>query len=338
MNGKKISVKDIAEMCNVSVATVSRVINQNGRFSQETEEKVKKVIEKYNFKPNQLAKGLRENKTKAVGIMVPDIGNEYFAKIILSLQTFLFSKGYSLVIYNTNESAEIEKQCVSYLVAQNVSGIIIVNSKTSVFKQLNKDIPTIYIDEYDRYTDVGNVAWLSSDHFQGGYLAAQELIDCKCRDLVVITALKESTVTKIRTNGFVAACEERGISLQKERIFSPSKVDFNEGKTIVKRIIGSGMHFDGIFCQTDWLAAGALEALLDKGIQVPDQVSLVGFDGISISQFGRMPITTIVQDTALIGKKAAKLVLRMIEEQKKTKKQHILVPINLVRRKTTRKK
>ena len=125
MAGTRITVKDIAQMAGVSVATVSRVINQNGRFSAETERRVRKIIEEYDYQPNQLAKGLRQRHNSAVGIIVPNIANEFFSSMILAMQTKLFESGYASMIYNTNASLDLERQCQALLASQGVSGVIV---------------------------------------------------------------------------------------------------------------------------------------------------------------------------------------------------------------------
>ena len=109
MSTKKITLEEIAHMAGVSIATVSRVINQNGRFSKETEKRVNDIIAKYNYRPNQMARGLRKNRGKVVGIIVPDVTNEFFAKMALEMQNRLLSEDYMAIICNTNESGEIER-------------------------------------------------------------------------------------------------------------------------------------------------------------------------------------------------------------------------------------
>ena len=132
MGQGNVTVKDIARMAGVSVATVSRVINQNGRFSPETEKRVREVIERCNYQPNQLAKGLRQHRTASVGVIVPNIANEFFSSMILSMQTELFKHDFATVIYNTNASLDLERQCQSLLAAQSVAGVIAVNSLDDV--------------------------------------------------------------------------------------------------------------------------------------------------------------------------------------------------------------
>ena len=139
---EKLSVKEIAEMAGTSVATVSRVINQNGRFSKATEKRVLEIIEQYNYQPNQLARSLRVQHSQVIGIMVPDITNEFFANIIRAVQEHLLLQNYMTIICNTNESGIEAKKQLQMLLAQKVSGVIYINNgENDVLESMN--LPTV---------------------------------------------------------------------------------------------------------------------------------------------------------------------------------------------------
>ena len=141
---KAKSIKEIAKLAGVSTATVSRVINQNGRFSRETEERVRRVIRENDYIPNMSAKGLRTSRTRVVGIIVPDITNPHFANLVLHLEMDLFRRGYSCLICNTNESEELESKHIQSLTAQNVSGIVLISGMRN-YEELG-DLPVVYVD------------------------------------------------------------------------------------------------------------------------------------------------------------------------------------------------
>lgn len=336
MANQQVTVKDIAELAGVSVATVSRVINQNGRFSAETEQRVRQVIEKYDYQPNQLAKGLRQRRVDAIGVIVPRIANEFFSSMILAMQERFFAEGYSMTIYNTNNSVDVERQCHAHLAAQNVSGVISVNSREDVRAALRRKVPTVYVDRFVGSDHLGeNVACISSDNVRSGHLAADELWASGSRRPITITASEESPVTVMRTKGFADGLLERGYQLPQEAIVAPEATSYENGREAMERIIASGTEFDGIFCQTDWLAMGVLEVLREHHIAVPDEVSVVGHDDILISRFGRPPLTTIHQDSTQIGERAADLMLGMMEGRA-PEQQMVTVPVGLVRRESTR--
>ena len=332
---EEMSVKKIAELAGVSVATVSRVINQNGRFSKETEERVRKIIEDNHYIPNHFAKGLRTNQSNTIGIIVPDITNEYFSKLILVIQMALFEAGYQTVICNTNESKEIEEKCLYQLKSQNVNGIIYMNGSKSVEKDIIQEISTIYIDRSPSEQKRSNVAYVSSDNFQGGELAALELIEKGCRNMAVIMERQGTYVAGERLRGFVTACRKHSISLEPDLILTPKDMSYEEGYRVVKELLQKGVQIDGIFCETDWLGSGALSALKDSHIQVPDEVKLIGFDNISISYLCRQPFTTIAQDVTAIGKYVADQIQTMIAEGTRVRTSRVSFPVELIKRETT---
>lgn len=330
-----VNLKDIAEICGVSVATVSRVINQNGRYSKKTGEKVRKVIEEYEYQPNQIAKGLRTSKVDAIGVIVPDITNEFFSAVVLALQKRLFRAGYSCMIFNTDESAQIERCCVANLKSLGISGIVSFNSRLNLRKMINESIPIVYVDRKpEQAFDSENAAFISSDHEDGAYQAGHELAACGCRRVACITALSGATVTRMRSDGFIRACKDYHMELPPELVFVPKEVSLQSGYDIMDRALKDGLRFDGVFCQTDWLAIGALSAILDHGIDVPGEIQLIGFDDITSARIARRPLTTVHQPSAEIGLHSAELILAMVNGRK-VGKDEVKFPVELVRRGTT---
>ncbi|MDO4345032.1 MAG: LacI family DNA-binding transcriptional regulator [Eubacteriales bacterium] len=331
---EEMSVKKIAEMAGVSVATVSRVINQNGRFSKETEERVRKIIEETHYIPNHFAKGLRTNRSNTIGIIVPDITNEYFSKLIRVIQMTLFKDGYQTVICNTNENRIIEEKCLYQLKSQSVNGIIYINGSCEAEKDIIQDICTIYIDRSPSERKRINTAYVSSDNYRGGRLAAKELIGRGCSNMAVIMERKGTYVAMERLRGFVTECREHHISLDPDLILTPREMSYEEGYRVLKEILQKGKQLDGVFCETDCLASGALSAIKDSGIAVPDRVKLIGFDNVSISYLCRQPFTTIAQDVTAIGEYVAMQVMNMVTNGfAKTK--DMSFPVRLIKRETT---
>ena len=175
MSKKSISIKDIAKLAGVSIATVSRVINRNGKVAPETEKKILQVMEENHYVPNLLAKGFRTQKFTTIGIIVPDISIEFFSKIAKKVQTIFFEKGYATIICNTNEDYKMERQCINMLQAQHVGGIIHIVSVTTE-KEKKTSIPTVYIDREPAYGNTKkDMVLIESDNVSGGYQATNEI-------------------------------------------------------------------------------------------------------------------------------------------------------------------
>ena len=142
--GNSISIKEIARLAGTSVATVSRVINRNGRFSEETEARVRKIIEEYHYQPNLVAKGLRENQMKMVGVVVTDVSSDFFSGIVREIESELFRSGYITILCNTSEREDVEKRIVESLGTLRISGVIYVGGKRS--RYVFRDMPVVYVD------------------------------------------------------------------------------------------------------------------------------------------------------------------------------------------------
>nr|WP_306792707.1 substrate-binding domain-containing protein [Collinsella urealyticum] len=279
---------------------------------------------------------MRKKRSNVVGVVVPNISNEYFSSMILAMQQVFFENDYSITIFNTNNSVEMERACHAQLSALSVAGVISANSREDVRDALKRVVPTIYVDRFVDTGVGGKVACISSDNHRGGMLAAQELWESGSRNPVVITASAESPVTQARTDGFLAGLRSLGLELDPDRIISPVKSSIDAGKEIVSSLIANGVEFDGLFCETDRLAVGALETLSARYMLVPDEVAVVGYDDITLARFARPPLTTVHQDSHKIGERAALLMLEMVRGAE-PKEAHITLPVGLVRRETTRR-
>ena len=290
MTDSRVTVREVARAAGVSVATVSRVINHNGRFSAQTEARVREAIERLHYQPNQLARGLRQ----------------FFSRMIVTLQAGLFAAGLSIVIYNTNHDPDMERQCHASLAAQRVSGIVSANSLEDVRAAVRRDVPTLYIDREVPEGGLGpNVSSVMSDNVASGRLAARELARSGCARPMVLTATAGFPVTEVRTRSFAQELARLGVPLDKKRVIHPPATDFPSGHDAVAAALDAGLDFDGVFAQTDRLAMGALEALHERGVRVPEDVAVVGHDDILLARFGRPPLTTIAQDPERIGSLAA---------------------------------
>lgn len=335
MNPKRnLSMKEIAELSNVSVATVSRVINQNGRFSKETEERVRAVIKEYGYKTNMVAKSLRMSQSKSIGIIVPNIKNEFFATIALEIENYFFSAGYSVFICNTNGEEEKEQEYLKSLDSKGVDGLIyIAGGEDLSLRSLQRDIPIVCIDRKSELDT--NIAIVESDNYNGGFLATEKLIEEGCRHILMLKSSRHISTIRLRHKGYIAALKKHNIPIQEELMIDLDHTTFEESKETVNRLIQEGVKFDGIFAVNDWIALGALFSLKENKIKVPESVKLIGFDNISISKYSNPGITTINQDKEGLGEKAAKALLNFINKKETKEKLNIVIPVSLVERETT---
>jgi len=332
----QLSARDIARLSGVSVATVSRVINQNGRFSRETERRVKEIIAKYDYQPNHHARSLRTRKVQTVGVLVPDITNEYFALMALELQKELMCLDYITLICNTDETPAYEENHLNSLHAQRVGGIIYI-ACDSIVKQKNAPaIPTVYIDRKPMFNhhENANYVCIESDNERGGYLAAQELINKGCQKPAIVRDIRYISTAEGRFKGFQQALLESGVPFNEQQIISVDNVSIEEGYLATGHLMGKLPETDGIFLTSDLLAIGAIRYANEQGIKIPQELRIVGFDDINMSKITYPKLTTVHQDVKTISGLAVSMLMKMINGEE-PESYYQQVPVQLIIRETT---
>ncbi len=337
MDKKNISIKEIAKLANVSVATVSRVINNNGRFSEETRKKVQKIIDDYGYTTNMAAKSLRMSKSKTIGIIVPNISNEWFSKLVLEIEKYFFQKNYSVFICNTSQNEDKEIAYFKSLDSKLVDGIMCISGREEIpVNVMTRNIPIVCIDRKPK--NHSNVYYVESNHYSGGYLATEELIKRGCRRIVIITRNKSLSVNNQRLEGYKQALRDYGLHEYPElQIFLDDKLSNNlAAREAVNKLIRSNIPFDGIFATNDWRAYGALVGVLENNLKVPEDVKIIGFDDIPISSSCKPELSTIKQDVKGLSQKASSLLLSLMNDQEvDTQERRLILPVQLIQREST---
>ncbi len=331
MKENKLSIKDVARLAGVSVATVSRVINQNGRFSKETERKVLDIIEQYNYRPNELARGLRVHKAQVIGVIVPDITNEFFAHIVKKIENELIKKGYMAMICDTNDEVELEGEYIEMLKALQIGGIIYVSGDQKINPIEN--IPAVYIDRQPNFADSQHfAAFIGSDNRQGGYIATKRLLEAGKKKIAIVLQNKAIATQEYRLNGYIQALKEAGQAYDESLVRRVDFVNEEQGYQATHYICEEIQDVDGIFYSSDRLAIGGLKYFYDRKISVPEQIAVIGFDDIPQCTQVVPNLTTVHQHYMEFGELAADTIIRMIHSDTGYSK-HIL-PVELVERET----
>lgn len=327
--GKKITIKKIAEIAGVSGATVSKVLNNNGRYSDETKRKVLAIVEEYDYRPNAIAKSLRTNKSKTIGVIVPDITNEFFAQLVLAIENYCDPRGYSVFICNSAEKEEKELQYFKDLEIRGVDGIIYLSGSDQLLQE-KTNLPIVCID---RKPKLNHLTIVTSDNYNGGYLAGTELLTKGCTNILFIRDYRTGFSTEERSRGYAQALIDNGKSLCEKNTLKV-EVGIDQAKQAIETIIANGQFtYDGIFATTDWLAFGAFLALEENGINVPNDVKIIGYDNISIAKY--TSLSSIHQNTGLMGQRAADKLIKLIESGNLNEKGIITIPVELVVRQST---
>lgn len=336
---KNISIKDVARVSGVSVTTVSRIINNTGRFSKTTQQKVFAVIDKLGYEKNKLAVSLRSNQSHTVGVLVPDITNNFYAAIVKKCEQLLFTAGYSSIICNTERSVTREEAYLQTLMEQRVDGLIIISSTTLNDNQtkLTHSIPTVYIDRDPHWK---NELIISSAHYQGGRLATNFLIEKKLNPFLVMTKTKSSSTLE-RVRAFKDVLTENNIPNIEKRILilnltSDKLLNQNSKlKQFMQHIHQTSRRPVGIFGINDNVAYMIIRAARTLKIKIPKQLSVIGFDGTSLSEISSPRITTVKQNTGLIAKSACKSLISLMSKSTEQKTGLIQLPVKLIVKEST---
>lgn len=334
---KTISIKEIAKLSNVSIATVSRVINNNGRFSETTRKKVQQIIDQYGYTANIAAKSLRTSKSKTIGLIVPNIDNEWFSHLVLEIEKYFFDKNYSVFICNTSQDEQKEIAYFKSLDSKLVDGIICISGIEEIPTDvIVRDIPIVCIDRKPK--DHTDAYYVESNHYSGGYLATEELIKKGCKRIALVSRNKTLSVNRQRLEGYRQALKDYGLTEYKELqlLLDPSEPNYEGSKKAINTLIKKNIPFDGVFATNDWRAYGVMIGLTENNIRIPEDVKVIGFDDIYISHSCHPSLSTIRQDIFGLAKQASSLLMDLMNEKEiHVDQTHFILPVEVVRRDST---
>lgn len=321
------TIKDVAKLAGVSVATVSRVINDSGYVHQETLKKVEGAIKLLNYKPNTVARSLFKKSSRVIGLVVPDIINPFFPEIARAVEDVAYKAGYTVVLCNSDENSEKEKQYVDVLLRSNVDGFIVAASTQNSTSYLNLTVPIVAIDRKCGE----DIPVVYSDNFEGSKKAAELLIEKGCKYLAHIRGPRNTSSANERYEGFLAAVANKNIWYT----VVESKFNKQESEKTAIALLKEHPQIDGIAAGNDIIASAVVKAALQKGINIPNDLQVVGFDGIQLSEMMYPSITTVAQPIYTMGEKATKLLIKKVEGKQLTEKDYCL-PVQLIERETTK--
>lgn len=332
------TIVDIAEELQLSVSTVSRALNDHPNISVKTKERVKKMARKLGYRPNAMAAGLRNNKSKTIGLIVPRISMFFPAAITTVMQNKLQEFGYNLIICQSNDSLEQEIALVNTLYSARVDGLAVSAtlyttdfSHFDVFKQQN--IPLVF---FDRVPKDYNVKVIKGDDFHGGYLATEHLISRGCKDIVHISGPLTCNLYKERLAGYKDALQEHKLPFKKQRVFFHELTRDNALQT-AKKIFDKKPYPDGIFATNDTTAITLLEYCRNNGIQVPQQCRIIGYSNDPRTEIITPAITSVDQHPVTMGERIVAALMDLIQAKHPSTYKHSqeIVPIDLVERDST---
>ena len=320
------TIKDVAKKANVSVATVSRVINNTGYVNHETRKIVQDVIEELNYVPNELARSLFRKKSNIIGLIVPHISTYFFAELIESLEDAITKKGYKLMIFNSKDDIELEKKYINVFSQYNIDGIILVANSKCIKSYMNLKIPMLTIDHIiDK-----SIPSITSDNVQGGELAARKLVSTGAKTIIPLRGRIVLITVVDRSRGFYQVMDEHNIDV---RSFD---LDFRTPDLKdIEMFIRKHPDVDGVFCSSDIIAIYVISVLKELGYEIPKDVQVIGFDDIELCKVLIPKLTTIAQPIVDIGVSSIDILIKLVEK-KTIDELHSVLPVYLVERESTK--
>lgn len=323
----KITIVDVAKKANVSVATVSRVMNGNYPVKEETKKKVLEIIEELKYIPNMQARELTKQKSATIGVVVPSINNMFFPEVINGIESSLKLNSLSLVLVCSNNDSEEEKACINNLISRNVSGIIVIdpnteNIKSKFYNNISKQTPVVFVNGHSVSTNISSVI---NDEAMGANMALNHLIENNHKNILFVRG-KDSYSYDVKEKVYKEIMQELN-NYKPENIINIG--NGNSSETVDNTLnmflnILKTTSATAVFACNDLMAVGVLNACKKLNLDVPKKLSIIGFDNIDLSKFVEPKLTTIDQNMFLLGTNAATLLIEKIDYDNSHSKRIIL--------------
>ncbi|NHN33075.1 LacI family DNA-binding transcriptional regulator [Paenibacillus agricola] len=329
------TIRDVAKLAGVSVSTVSRVLNKNGYVHTETENKVADAIQRLDYEPNAVARGLANQKTMTLALILPDITNPYFPLLSKAVENVARAYGYSVILCNADDHLGEPKSYIELLRQAYIGGIIFATHalEPQDIDYLNKhQIPFVVLDR----APTRQYSVVRSRNYEGAKLAVRHLLDSGCRQIAHIYGPPEIFTASERRQGYMDSVQ--AYDWYRPELMVPGDFQLEGGMEAAKQLMERHPDIDGIFAGNDLMAVGALKALLRMGIKVPEQVAICGFDGIFLTEVIEPELTTIAQPIYEMGALAVKILLGKIAGSDDLDQVHELEVSLVVRQSTKRGK
>ncbi len=332
---RQATIKDIARELGISASTVSRALKDHPDISPETKEAVKQMSEKLDYQPNALALGLHNQRSRIIGIIIPEIQHHFFSAVMSGITEAAHNAGYNVIICPSDESTEREKENIRSLVSLRVEGILISITKetkdyTHFQKLMNRNVPVVF---FDRPPEGFACDRCIIDDYAAAYTATEHLVSLGRKKIVHFAGPENVRVGKDRKRGFVDCLKRHKLPVGEDVIFDCDSHD--KAVAIIKKLRDEDNIPDAVFAVNDITAVSTVNTLTQYGIKVPEEVAVVGFNNGLISKLAVPSLTTIDQNGTLIGEKACKLLLNRIDTHVLTPYQTVVVPTKLVVRGST---
>ena len=312
---RKLTINDIAKTLNISKSTVSRALRDTHDISTETKQRVLEFAKKHDYHPDSLAQSLRSRSTKTIGVIIPAYNIPFYSNAICGIQDYAMQMGYNVIICQSNEQYETEIKNVEALLHANVAGIIISvardNEKNEhIFKLKRKGVPLVL---FNRVIENFKVAKVVVNDYYGALNMVNYLIKTGCRKIAHISGPHNLLLSNNRKAGYIDAMEKAGIEVDQKMIIE-GDFTIEGGLECTRKLLDNNDEIDAIFAVCDAVAFGAIKVLKERGVKIPDQISVAGFTNEPMAELFDPALTTVKQPMYEIGETASKLLFAQLKD------------------------
>jgi len=334
-----VRMKDIARDLGLSVVTVSKALRNRPDISAKTRLRVLRRSEELNYRPNLSARSLVTGRSHMMGLVIPDLAHAFFSELARGMSGILRSAGVTLLVASSERHPELERQIIDQLISRGVDALLIASTQFTpeTFQQLAvESVPHILLDrKFEGFPS--HFVGVDDEHL--GYIATRHLIEIGSRRIAHISTAKLSPLVG-RLNGYRRALDEHGLALNPEYVVSTAVVDELRpaaGYEAAKKLLGLVPPPDAIFCYSDLVAVGAMQAILESGLRIPADIALIGCGNLHFADYLRVPLSSVDQQTAAIGVRAAQLAIELVNSDRAVRRRTILLEPKLIQRDSTRR-
>jgi len=337
-----VTIKDIARELGISASAVSKALKDSYEISEKTKKLVLECAQKHNYQPNPMARSLKEGKSKALGIIIPTIDNNFFSQVINGVESVAYSKGYNIIMTQTHESYDMEVSNTELLTIRAVDGLLIsLSTETEDIAHLKKlhdqGLPIVF---FDRVSKVINTHKIIADNFGGAYEATNHLIRSGYKQIAHITSSANVFITSERLKGYEQALKENGMHLKEHYVkyCAYGGRDVEEVQQALNELLELPDRPDAIFAATDRITTTALAQLHKMQVNIPGDMALLGFTNTQLAEVLNPSLTQVLQPGFEMGKKATEMLIQLIESRRPVEEfETVVLPALLFPRDSTKR-
>lgn len=326
MKSNQITIKDIAKELKISPSTVSRALKDHPDISQETKKNVLELANRMDYQPNFIAWSLRKSKSNTIGVLIPNIVHHFFSTVISGIEDIAHDQGYHIIMMQTNESYHREMECIKAMMLNRVDGLLVsVSSETADYEHIKnlvrKNIPLVFFDRRSSEIEATSV---EVDDYGGSFKAVEHLIETGCTHIIHLAGPEKLLISQRRKQGYLDALKKHHIYYDDSYVIESDNL--KKSYATVTRLLKEGKIIDGIYTSNDNSAVGAMKAVKELGLHIPQDVSIIGFGDDPICQVIEPQLSSVCQSGYLMGQTATACLLQqmqILEEE-----EECYIPIN----------